>query len=66
MLFPMRAETRDMEEVQVTLRTNAPEDVLVYFPTDALAVSLPVTELGKNLVRLEVSRSRRKLRTSAT
>jgi len=42
-----------MEEVQITLQTNNPEDVVIYFPEDALAMSLPVTEFGEHLVRLE-------------
>ena len=42
-----------MDKFPITLHTNDPQNVVVYFPADALAMSLPVTELGEHLIRLE-------------
>jgi hypothetical protein len=39
--------------IEVNLTTDDPADVAIHFPEDGLTMSLPVTKLGDNLVRLE-------------
>ena len=39
--------------VEFNITTDDPEDVAIHFPADGLTMSLPVTKLGDNFIRLE-------------